>query len=112
MTTASARWCRPTTTLREFTPSLSFSYRTSNEDRNRRVALDKARQAGPSKLDKALALPVLSDRARVVGGLDVYTVAPKSNITGAPAARQPGQGGEAAFKKLKARHATKASGRR
>jgi hypothetical protein len=87
---------------------------SSPADVQSQIALNRINTATevPSRLEKALALPVLSDRARVVGGLDVYTVAPKSNLTGAPAARQPGQGGEAAFKKLKARHASKAGGGR
>jgi hypothetical protein len=72
--------------------------------------VDRTRHSGPSKIDKALALPVLSDRARVVGGLDVYTIAPRSNMTGAPMAKQPGQGGEAAFKRLKAKHTAKLGG--
>ncbi len=57
--------------------------------------------------EKALALPVLTNRARVEGGLGVYTVAPTVNLGWANIQKQPGQTGEEAFRRLKMRHQMK-----
>jgi transcription factor SPN1 len=62
--------------------------------------------------DKALALPVLTNRARVEGGLGVYTVAPRANIDTSAIHRQPGQSGEEAFRRLKLRHQMKGQAKR
>lgn len=64
--------------------------------------------------DAALARPaVATNRARVEGGVGVYTVVPKSTVNMAmPVARAPGQSGEEAFRKLKARQQGKIGGGR
>ncbi|KAF2427157.1 transcription factor iws1 [Tothia fuscella] len=56
--------------------------------------------------DRALATPVLTQRARVEGGLGTYTIAPKSNVNAGMMGRAPGRSGEEQFRKLKAKNAT------
>jgi len=53
---------------------------------------------------KALALPVLTNRARLEGSSTNYTIAPRNTIQPGAIQRQPGQASEAAFRKLKMKH--------
>jgi transcription factor SPN1 len=62
--------------------------------------------------ERALALPILSNRARIEGGVGAYTVAPRSNVNALGVQpKQPGQIGEAAFRRRMNRFKKQASKR-
>jgi transcription factor SPN1 len=70
-------------------------------------------QASQAARDRALATPILSNRARVEGGVGTYTIAPKSNVNvGGGLARAPGHGSEDAFRRIKMKQAGKTRGGR
>jgi transcription factor SPN1 len=56
---------------------------------------------------------MMSNRARVEGGVGTYTIAPKSNVgsVGGIGAKPMGHGSEDAFRRLKMRQSGKGSGR-
>jgi len=63
-----------------------------------------ATQASQIARDRALAAPVMTNRARVEGGVGTYSIAPRPNMNAAGMhARAPGRGGEEQFRKMKAR---------
>jgi len=106
-----------------YDPSLVYPYAKRprlNSPFNSRLALrpNSNSQASPTSSqsnaarDAALARPdQVTNRARVQGGLGVYTVVPKSNINQMlPVARAPGQSGEEAFRRMKARQQGKIGG--
>lgn len=55
--------------------------------------------------ERALATPILTQRARVEGGVGTYTIAPKSNVNAGMMGRAPGRSGEEQFRKMKAKNA-------
>ena len=60
--------------------------------------------------ERALATPVMTNRARVEGGAGTYTIAPKSNIPMGEGLRAPGHRSDAAFRKIQMRQAGKGGG--
>lgn len=67
------------------------------------VAAARARQ---------LEAPIRGNRARVEGGVSSYHVVPKNNIPQGQAAQRMGAGGDAVFRRMKARQMGKAGGGR
>jgi hypothetical protein len=66
-----------------------------------------AAQKAEAARAKSLALPVLTNRARLEGSVTNYTIAPRNNIQAGAIQRQPGQASEAAFRRLKMKHQQK-----
>jgi transcription factor SPN1 len=89
-----------------------ISFEIANSGRVARMPEMSARERADNAKEKMLALPVLTNRATVQGGLGTYTTAPKVNINASEIQRQPGQTGEEAFRRLRMKHQMKGKARR
>jgi transcription factor SPN1 len=74
-----------------------------------RSSQSATQQASQAARDRALAAPVLGNRARVEGGIGTYTIAPRQNNNHAAGGNlgraAPGRTGEEQFRRLKAKNA-------
>ena len=60
---------------------------------------------------QALAAPLSQNRARVQGGVSTYTIAPRADLSRVQGVKRLGASGDEMFRKLKARHQARGSGR-
>lgn len=98
---------RPRTEMNSSLFSSRLALRPSSLQSQESIPIDERVAAR----NKALARPSIApNRARVEGGIGMYTVVPKSSARPLANARAPGQSGEDAFRRMKARQQGKIGG--